>query len=169
MSRASAALKVTPFNEPLDTGIADSDRKAIAEMLSEVTVQTYRTLLRSQVVHWNVVGPLFQPIHVLTEQHYTELFAAIDQIAERIRALGHTVPTGKASAGLDRALSLGDRTTAKSMIEELIEDHQALARLVREGAAEAEDRNDFVSHDLLTERLAFHEKAVWMLRATIAD
>ncbi|TBN54951.1 DNA starvation/stationary phase protection protein [Hansschlegelia quercus] len=169
MSQASAVSNVRPISKGIDVGISDIDRKAIAEMLSEVTVQTYRTLLRSQVVHWNVVGPLFQPIHTLTEQHYTELFAAIDLIAERIRALGHAVPTGKAAAGLDRALSLGDRTTAKAMIEELIEDHQSIARLIREGATEAEDRNDFVTHDLMANRLAFHEKAVWMLRATIAD
>ena len=169
MAKASNVLNVTPTVEHVGTGLKDGDRKILAEMLSDVTVQTYRTLLRSQVVHWNVVGPLFQPIHVLTEQHYTELFAAIDEIAERIRALGHMVPTGKAAVGLDKALSLGARMTSKAMVEELVDDHEALARLLREGAGQAEELEDFVTHDLLTARLAFHEKAIWMLRAIVAD
>ncbi len=169
MSKAGAVLNVHPIEERPDIGLKDGDCKIIAEVLSDLTVQTYRTLLRSQVVHWNVVGPLFQPTHVLTEQHYTELFAAIDQLAERIRALGYPVPTGKAAAGLDKAMSLDGRLTARTMVEELVEDHEALVRLIREGAAQAEDVNDFVTHDLLTERLAFHEKAIWMLRAIVAD
>jgi starvation-inducible DNA-binding protein len=169
MSTATGVLNVRPIVEHVNTGLGSADRRVIAEILSDITVQTYRTLLRSQVVHWNVVGPLFQPIHVLTEQHYNDLFSAIDVIAERIRALGHTVPTGKAAVGLDKAMSLGAKLTAKSMVEELVEDHETLARLVRDGAAQAEDLKDFVTHDLLTERLAFHEKAVWMLRAIVAD
>lgn len=165
----AAVLKVaTSSVERSRSGLSDADRKIIAETLTDLTVQTYRLLLRSQVVHWNVTGPLFQPIHTLTQQHYRDLFAAIDQMAERIRALGHVMPTGKATSGLDRALSLGSRITAQAMIEELAEDHEGLARVVREAAAEAEDRKDFVTHDLLTARLAFHEKAVWTLRA-IAD
>ncbi|GBD48392.1 Dps family protein [Methylopila sp. Yamaguchi] len=166
----AAVLKVAASSdEKVRTGLSDADRKVIAETLTDLTVQTYRLLLRSQVVHWNVTGPLFQPIHALTQQHYRDLFAAIDQMAERIRALGHVMPTGKATSGLDRALSLGSRMTAHAMIEELAEDHESLARVVREGAAEAEDRQDFVTHDLLTARLAFHEKAVWMLRAIAAN
>ncbi|MBB3971515.1 Dps family protein [Hansschlegelia beijingensis] len=169
MSKAGVVLEVRTRAEKPNNGLRDADRKLIAETLSELTVQTYRTLLRSQVVHWNVVGPLFQPIHALTEQHYSDLFAAIDLLAERIRALGYPVPTGKAALGLDKALSLGSQLTAKAMVEELVEDHEALVRLVREGAAQAEEVNDFVTHDLLTERLAFHEKAIWMLRAIVAD
>lgn len=169
MTKSAAVLDVTARVSKPSTGIGDAARKAIAETLSDVTVQTYRVLLRSQVVHWNVVGPLFKPIHELTEEHYGELFAAIDQLAERIRALGHTVPTGKAAVGLDKALSLGGRLTARSMVDELIEDHEGLVRLVREAAAQAEDADDFVTHDLLADRLAFHEKAIWMLKATVAD
>jgi len=169
MSKTAAVLSASPRVVKLSNGLKDQHRKQIAEMLSEVTVQTYRTLLRSQVVHWNVVGPLFQPIHELTEQHYSELFAAIDTLAERIRALGFPVPTGKAAAGLDKALSIGGRMSALAMVEELVEDHEALSRLLREAAGEAEELNDFVTHDLLTERLAFHEKAVWMLKAVVAD
>jgi starvation-inducible DNA-binding protein len=169
MSNVSAALKIQPRVVKPSTGLRDKDRKVIAETLSDITVQTYRTLLRSQVVHWNVVGPLFQPIHELTEQHYSELFGAIDALAERIRALGFPVPTGKAAVGLDKALALGGRMTAQSMVEELVEDHEALVRLIREGAGQAEEFDDFVTHDLLADRLAFHEKAVWMLRAIVAE
>ncbi|WP_020186370.1 DNA starvation/stationary phase protection protein [Methylopila sp. 73B] len=165
MAKATVLKVASSSDEKIGTGLSDADRKVIAETLTDLTVQTYRLLLRSQVVHWNVTGPLFQPIHTLTQQHYRDLFAAIDEMAERIRALGHVMPTGKATSGLDKALSLGSRMTAQAMLEELAEDHESLARVVREGAAEAEDRRDFVTHDLLTARLAFHEKAVWMLRA----
>jgi starvation-inducible DNA-binding protein len=169
MAKVSAALKVKPQVVELATGLRERDRKVVAETLSDITVQTYRTLLRSQVVHWNVVGPLFQPIHVLTEEHYTALFSAIDALAERIRALGFPVPTGKAAVGLDKALALGGRMTAQSMVEDLVEDHEALVRLIREGAGQAEEFDDYVTHDLLTERLTFHEKAIWMLKAIIAE
>ena len=169
MSKSATVLDVAARVSKPDTGIGDADRKIIAESLSDITVQTYRTLLRSQVVHWNVVGPLFQPIHVLTEQHYTELFAAIDVLAERIRALGFPVPTGKAAVGLDKALSFGSRMTARSMVDELIDDHEGLVRLVRECAGQAEELDDYVTHDLLTARLAFHEKAIWMLRSVVAE
>lgn len=169
MSKASAISNVQPITTRADGGLNENSRKLIAEMLSELTVQTYRTLLRSQVVHWNVAGPLFQPIHAMTEQHYNDLFAAIDQMAERIRSLGFSVPTGKSVVGLDKALSLGGKMTARSMVEELIEDHEALVRMIRESASEAEDLKDFVTHDLLTGRLAFHEKSVWMLKAIVAD
>ncbi|MET0313022.1 MAG: DNA starvation/stationary phase protection protein [Hansschlegelia sp.] len=169
MPKSSAALNVRPIVERVDTGLKDGNRKALAEMLSDLTVQTYRVLLRSQVVHWNVSGPLFHSVHVLTEQHYSELFTAIDLLAERIRALGYPVPTGRASVGLDKAISIQGRMTAKGMVEELVEDHEGLVRLIRECAAQAEEFDDFVTHDLLTARLAFHEKAVWMLRAIVAE
>ncbi|GLK78534.1 DNA starvation/stationary phase protection protein [Methylopila turkensis] len=169
MAKASNVLNVRPKAANVSTGIADDDRKAVADVLSEIVGQTYRVLLRSQVVHWNVVGPLFQPVHVLTEQHYSEMFTAIDTLAERIRALGAPAPSARVTAGLDKALSLEGRPTVKGMVEELVEDHEGLARLIREGAEHAEEAKDFVTHDLLAARLAFHEKAVWMLRATIAD
>lgn len=169
MAKTATVLDVKTRVAKPATGLRSDDRKLIADFLSEITIQTYRVLLRSQVVHWNVVGPLFQPIHTLTEQHYTELFAAIDVLAERIRALGHSVPTGKAAVGLDKALALGGRLTARSMVEELVEDHEGIVRLIREGAAQAEEADDFVTHDLLTERLSFHEKAIWMLKAIVAD
>lgn len=169
MSKTATVLDVKSRASKPSIGLRDADRKIIADILSDVTVQTYRTLLRSQVVHWNVVGPLFQPIHELTEQHYSELFKAIDELAERIRALGFSVPTGKAAVGLDKALSLGGRMTARTMVEELVEDHEGLVRLIREAAGEAEDAEDYVTHDLLTARLSFHEKAIWMLKAIVAD
>lgn len=169
MAKAGAVLNVAAMVERPSTGLDESARRAVASILTELVIQTYRVLLRSQVVHWNVVGPLFQPIHKLTERHYSDLFEAVDVMAERIRALGQPVPTGKAAAGLDKALTLGSRITARDMVEELIEDHEELAQLLREGAAQAEEFDDFVTHDLLTDRLAFHEKAIWMLRATVAD
>lgn len=169
MLQTADVLRVDPSIFMPDAVLGDADRKMIAEMLSDITVQTYRTLIRSQVVHWNVAGPTFPSIHALTERHYTELFAAIDLLGERIRVLGFPVPTGKAASGLDKAMSLGSRMTAQAMVEELIDDHAQLARLIREGVAAADDVHDVVSRDLLAERLAFHETAISKLNALVAD
>ena len=169
MSHSAVMLNITPRVFTPQYSFDDTDREMIAEMLSEITVQTYRTLIRSQVVRWNVVGSTFGSIHALTEQHYSDLFAAIDLLAERIRILGFPAPTGKAASGLDRAMALGSRMTVWSMVEELVDDHEQLVRLIRESTAAANDVGDVVSYDLLADRLAFHQKAIETLKAVVAD
>lgn len=166
---ATAALKAIPSKEDVKTGLDVSARKDIASELGLVLGDTYMLLVKTHVYHWNVVGPLFVPLHELTEAQYNDLFAAADVLAERIRALGHITPLSFASmakkADLSEAQSV---STAEEMVESLIADHEAIVRSMREVAIKAEKADDFVTHDMLVGRMTFHEKAIWMLRAIVA-
>lgn len=161
-------LAAQPKVEKLQTGLAAADRKKLADGLGAVLGETYVLLIKTHVYHWNVVGPLFLPIHELTEQHYNDLFAATDVIAERIRALGHVTPISfdamEAKAKVEEA---SGRQSAEAMIEQLVADHELIVRNIRETTSAAADMSDFVTHDMLNARLAFHEKAIWMLRAIL--
>lgn len=169
MTTATSVLQVRPDRAKIETGLAQEARKKIAENLGQVLGDTYMLLVKTHVYHWNVVGPLFLPLHELTEEHYKNLFEATDEIAERIRALGFVTPLSFAAmakrAELEEASKPG---TAEQMVESLVADHEAMARSFREIADDAEEAQDFVTHDLLVERLDFHEKAIWMLRAIVA-
>jgi starvation-inducible DNA-binding protein len=110
-----------------------------------------------------VVGPLFYPILLLTDEQYNDLFKAIDTIAERIRALGHT--TSAPTIGTDKQVV---DMSAQDLIEDLIADHEAICRQMLGAADAAEDADDIVTNDLLVQRLTVHEKALWMLKAIIA-
>ncbi|QKV19032.1 Dps family protein [Oricola thermophila] len=165
-----AVLKPKPATEKPDTGLSKDGRREVAEHLSAVLTDTYFLTIKSHVYHWNVVGPMFHAIHVLTEEHYSDLFAAADVIAERIRALGFHAPIADA-AGPDKAV-VSLNTSAKSahdMVADLIDEHEATIRRMRDAAEVAEGHEDFVSHDMLVARLTFHEKAVWMLRALVTE
>jgi starvation-inducible DNA-binding protein len=152
------------------TGLADEERLSISKKLVEVLADTYLLLVKTHVYHWNVVGPLFLPLHELTEEHYNDLFQASDAIAERIRALGHPAPLSfdqlvpRASVRQETQ----DRD-AGEMVQQLIADHERMVRRLREASLDADEADDLVTADLLTQRLAFHEKAIWMLRATVAN
>ncbi|MCU0898990.1 MAG: DNA starvation/stationary phase protection protein [Cypionkella sp.] len=161
----SEALKAVPGSDKIDTGITGV--VAIAKGLSEALSDSYRLLFKTHAVHWNVEGPMFHSIHVLTEAQYNNLFKAADDLAERIRALGRIAPfqlseITKQSCVTDPA-KLG---SAQDMVEDLASDHEAVVRRMREVIGKAEDGDDVATADLLTARCAFHEKAAWMLRAT---
>lgn len=161
-------LATTQTSAP-DTGLAKEDRSAVARDLIEVLADTYTLLFKTHVYHWNVVGPLFVPIHELTEAHYKDLFAAADVIAERIRSLGHPAPLSLGSL-LPKAVVEEEDTAglaAEQMVEFLAKDHEKMVKRLRQAAIDAEEVDDLVTTDMLTERLAFHEKAIWMLRAII--
>ncbi|MCC0029345.1 MAG: DNA starvation/stationary phase protection protein [Brucellaceae bacterium] len=170
MPRTATVLKPEPHAEKISTGLDAGYRKSMAESLTEILASTYKLTIKSHVYHWNVVGPLFLPLHELTEQHYGELFAATDVIAERIRALGHLAPNsvGKA-ASFSPSSSSVDHLSAHDMVADLIDDHEAATRQMRDAAEKAGDAGDVVTEDMLTQRLTFHEKALWMLRAIIAE
>lgn len=166
---ATTALKSKPANEDVKTGLDASAREDIVKELGQVLGDTYMLLVKTQVYHWNVVGPLFIPIHELTEAHYNDLFAAADVLAERIRALGFITPLSFASMAKKAELSEAKTAaSAEDMVEALVEDHESIVRSIREIAIKAEKADDFVTHDMLVGRLTFHEKAIWMLRAIVA-
>jgi starvation-inducible DNA-binding protein len=168
MSDMTDVLEAQADVQDMKTGIGDSERKQLAGLLAGSLADTTLLMIKSQGYHWNVVGPLFKPIHELTEDHYTNLFEAADEIAERIRALGYPAPTSFTDLIARTALrEEHDVTSAQDMVETLVRDHEAVVRQMRKTAEFAESVDDFATHDLLVERLTFHEKAIWMLRATI--
>lgn len=166
----AALLKQKVDKENVATGIDAKAREKISSGLVEVLASTYTLLIKTHVYHWNVVGPLFLPLHELTEQHYNDLFTASDVIAERIRSLGHPAPLS--FDDFAPRSKIKEETTdrsAKGMVEQLIKDHEAMARRLRQIAGDADEADDLVTADMLTQRLTFHEKAIWMLRATVSD
>ena len=169
-STRDASLKPKTAEEPIKTGIEPKNRPKIADVLNAALGDSYVLLVKSHGYHWNVVGPIFKPLHELTEAHYDDLFAAVDEIAERIRSIGEPAPSS--FAAMLEASCLKEETGTKSaaeMVAQLVKDHEAVARRMREGAGVADDGDDLVTVDLFTRRLAFHEKAIWMLRATVAE
>ena len=160
----SNAMKVIPTEDTVSTGVRDT--KAIAEGLADVLADTYRLVFKSHAYHWNVEGPLFYSVHNLTEEHYENMFQAADDLAERIRALGHLAPVSMMDITARSAIE--DRTGALStadMIQDLADDHERLAHRLHALIKVVDGRSDPVTEDLATERSAFHEKAAWMLRA----
>lgn len=169
MSKTATMLNQKPATEKVNTGLAEKDRKAIAERLSDVLADTYALTVKTHIYHWNVVGPLFHSLHVMTEEQYEDLFKATDVIAERIRALGYRAPTSGNRGGEIVVELDAVSKTAHDMVADLIKAHEATIRKMRDAAEMAEEAEDFVSHDLLVGRMTEHEKTVWMLRAVVAD
>jgi starvation-inducible DNA-binding protein len=152
----------------MDTGISAKDRAAIANGLSRLLADTYVLYLKTHSFHWNVEGPMFQTLHQMFMDQYTETWNAIDPIAERIRALDHYAPgsyqqyvklaTVKESTGVPKA---------EKMVSELIAGQEAVARTARSILPLADKANDQPTLDLLTQRLDIHEKNAWMLRSLL--
>jgi starvation-inducible DNA-binding protein len=160
-------MTVTKLVETRNVDLPAKDRGAIAQRVGTVLEKTYELLLSSQLVHWNVKGELFLPIHQLTEQHYEALFETLDILAERMRALGTEVPTDGATKSFTVSARL-DGSSMVKMVEQLIAMHEAAAKGAREVASFADDHDDPVTNDMMMDCLKFHEKAIWMLRAIVA-
>jgi starvation-inducible DNA-binding protein len=155
----------------INIGINDQDRAAVAKGLSRLLADTYTLYLTTHNFHWNVVGPMFNTLHDMFEEQYTELWNAVDQIAERIRALGHPAPGSYAAFGKLSTLAdaPADPPAAMEMVRMLDEGHEAVARTAREVFPFAEKANDESTADLLTARLTVHEQTAWMLRSLLAE
>ncbi len=152
----------------IDMGIKPAQRKALAEGLSKVLADSYTLYLKTHYFHWNVTGPMFQTLHLMFEQQYTELALAVDLVAERIRALGHTAPGSYAQ--FSKLSSIPEETgvpRAKDMIRRLVQGQEAVVRTARGVLAVAEKASDQVTLDLLTQRMQVHEKTAWMLRSLL--
>jgi len=153
----------------IDIGISDQQRETIAEGLSALLADTYTLYLKTQNFHWNVTGPMFVTLHQLTETQYTELALAVDEVAERIRALGVTAPGSWSQ--FSALSSLNEETgvpSAEDMIRQLVADQEAVARTARAVLPKADKAGDQPSADLLTRRLDVHEKNAWMLRSLVS-
>ncbi len=157
--------ELTPRN-----GLQAEERESVAEAVSESLADTYRLFITTQGLHWNVQGPLFYSIHKLTEEQYRDMFSAIDELAERIRALGFPAPqTVKELTEGSQVPEPDAHADLKEQIQALIEGNELIAKNLRDAVWKAEQKGDVKTADLLTHRIGVHEENAWMLRATIAS
>lgn len=153
-----------------EIGISEMDRKKIADGLSHLLADSYILYLKTHNFHWNVEGPMFNTLHQMFMTQYTELWNALDLIAERIRALGFYAPGSYKKYSQLSSLSEAEETmSARNMIRQLLEGHEAVAKTARAIFPVADTGSDEATLDLLTQRLQVHEKTAWMLRALLAD
>jgi starvation-inducible DNA-binding protein len=154
----------------IDVGISEQDRKQIAEGLGRFLADSYTLYLKTHNFHWNVTGPMFQTLHLMFETHYTELWQAVDIIAERIRALGFPAPgTYTEFAKLSSVKEPQGVPHAKEMIAQLIEGNETVVRTARSLFQIVDEVRDEATADLLTQRLQLHEKNAWMLRSLLSE
>ena len=140
--------------------------QVVAEAASKLLADSYTLYLKTHNYHWNVTGPMFNTLHAMFEVHYTELALAVDEIAERIRSVGHPAPGSYAEFG--RLTSLEEAkpgTKAMAMVENLASDHLRVAASAKALIEAASETGDDVSADLGTRRMEMHEKTAWMLRS----
>ena len=153
----------------INIGLTDKQREEIANGLSAFLADSYTLYLMTHNFHWNVTGPMFNTLHLMFMTQYTEQWAALDQIAERIRALGFPAPgTYKSFADLASIKEVKGVPKAMEMVEHLVAAQEATARTARKLFPLVDNANDQPTADLLTQRLDVHEKTAWMLRALLA-
>ena len=154
----------------IDIGISEKDRKKIAEGLSHLLADSYTLYLMTHNFHWNVTGPQFNSLHAMFMTQYTEQWTALDEIAERIRALGFPAPgTYKEFARLASIREVEGVPSANEMVALLVSAQEATAKTARKLLPLVADANDQPTADLLTQRLNVHEKTAWMLRSLLED
>jgi starvation-inducible DNA-binding protein len=152
-----------------DTGLEEKAYAAVAEALGPVLADSYQLFIKTQGVHWNVRGANFYGVHKLTEEQYTDLYEAIDEIAERIRSLGQIAPASYTSYGeMGGIRDEENDASVDAQVAMLVRDNGILCRTLRDALEVAESHDDVVTEDLLTARLARHEQNGWMLRMIIS-
>ena len=155
----------------VDIGIEDQDRKAIAGGLSRFLADSFTLYLKTHNFHWNVTGPMFNTLHTMFEGQYTEQWNALDDIAERIRALGYNAPGSYGEfvrlTSLREEPGLTETLGWQEMVRQLVVGNEAVCRTAREVLDMADDGDDAPTEDLMTQRLQTHEKYAWMLRSLL--
>lgn len=165
-AKLAARSKITAM-EPARTAGDKKSKAAVAALLSRTLADSYLLQLKTQYYHWNVTGPHFAALHVLFSGQYDAIAAAVDEIAERIRALGYESPgTFREFQSLstikeDKALP----ASWKDMVRNLLEAHESCARQLRDAIPKAQGAGDEVTADLFITRCEAHEKTAWMLRS----
>lgn len=153
----------------IDIGISKKDREIIAKGLSKLLADTYTLYLKTHGFHWNVTGTMFNTLHTMFETQYGELWTAVDQIAERIRALDMTAPgSGTQFAKLSSIREEPGVPEWRGMVQQLVDGHETVARTARSVFRVADKADDQPTADLVTQRLQEHEKTAWMLRSLLA-
>lgn len=152
----------------IDIGIAPKQRKEIVAGLSRLLADSYTLYLKTHNFHWNVTGPQFNTLHLMFEQQYTELATAVDEIAERIRALGEPAPGSyKQFAKLTRIEEEDKVPDAETMLRQLVIGQETIVRTAREMFPVVDKAADEPTADLLTQRMQIHEKNAWMMRSML--
>lgn len=152
----------------IDIGIDEKERKIIAEGLGYLLADTYSLYLKTHNFHWNVVGPRFRELHLMFEEQYTKLATAVDEIAERIRALGFPAPgTYSEYARLSAIEETPGVPSAEEMIEILTADNETVVRTARRILPLAQDESDESTASLIADRMVIHEKTAWMIRSSL--
>jgi starvation-inducible DNA-binding protein len=165
MSKGSKKRAAAPR---IDIGIGAAERREIADGLGRVLADTYMLYLKTHAFHWNVEGPMFNTLHAMFMEQYTELWNAVDSVAERIRALGFPAPgTYREFSALTSIEETPGSPRALQMVRLLVAGHETLARTLRSVFPVAEKASDESTVDLLTQRLQVHEKTAWMLRSIL--
>ena len=153
----------------LDIGIEEEQRQEIARGLAVLLADSYTLYLKTHNFHWNVEGPLFNTLHQMFEDQYTELALAVDEIAERIRALGEPAPGSYGAYANLTSIEEEDAVpSAEDMMRQLVKGQETVARTARKAFQAAAAANDEPTADLLTQRMQVHEKNAWMLRSMVA-
>jgi starvation-inducible DNA-binding protein len=167
MAKAPAKTSAPSIN----IGIGEKDRAAISKGLSQLLADTYTLYLTTHNFHWNVTGPMFNTLHAMFMTQYTELWGAVDPIAERIRSLGHPAPGSYAQFGKLASVPDAPATPPKAleMVRILVTGHEAVARTARSLFPLADKAGDEPTADLLTQRLTVHEQTAWMLRSLLEE
>jgi len=154
----------------IDIGISAGDRKKISQGLSRLLADSYTLYLMTHNFHWNVTGPMFNTLHLMFMQQYTEQWNALDLIAERIRALGFPAPgTYREFVRLASIEEVDGVPKATDMVRLLVAAQEATARTARELFPLVAKADDQPTADLLTQRLEVHEKTAWMLRSLLEE
>ncbi|AFJ03198.1 Non-specific DNA-binding protein Dps / Iron-binding ferritin-like antioxidant protein / Ferroxidase [Methylophaga frappieri] len=149
----------------IDIGIDKQDRTKVAEALKHLLADSYTLYLQTHNFHWNVSGPQFRDLHLMFEEHYTELATAVDEIAERIRTLDVAAPgTYKAFAELSSIKEVEGVPDAKEMVKILNDSHERVVKTCRQALKLAEEAEDESTAALVGDRMTIHEKTAWMLR-----
>ena len=152
----------------IDIGINQQDRLAIAEGLKKLLADSYTLYLQTHNFHWNVTGPQFRELHLMFEEHYTELAVAVDDIAERIRTLDVAAPgTYRSFVELSSIKEVEGVPESNKMVRILLESHEAVIKTCRAALSLAQNADDESSAALISDRMRVHEKTAWMLRATL--
>lgn len=136
--------------------------------LKQVLADTYALYLKTQNYHWNVTGPQFKTLHLLFEEQYTDLATAIDDIAERIRTLGEKAPGSFSQYAKLTNIEEGDEhADANSMVKQLIKSNEQVIHALKAAKNDAREADDDATEGLMIERITVHEKAMWMLKASL--
>lgn len=154
----------------INIGIDEKERKQVCSGLSKLLANSYLLYLKTQNYHWNVTGRMFQPLHTIFENHYKELAEAIDEIAERIRALGEFAPGSFSSFSKITSIKEDNSIpSAEEMIHSLISGNEAVVKTAREVISLCDEAEDDVTSDMMIERMQIHEKNAWMLRSMLSS